>query len=72
MVLNKTTKVPEIIGYLYLLENLVQVESAGKYVIKYIHNSDKMISYQRFSISTCNQIVKEYHSVLTVENGNSI
>ena len=50
--------------------NLVQVESTGKYVIKYIHNPDKMISYERFSSSSSNQIVKEYHGILTVENGN--
>ena len=72
VVLNKNTKVLETINYSYVLGNLVQVEAAGKYVMKYIHNSDKMISYERFSISTNNQISKEYHGVLTVENGNLI
>ncbi len=70
VVLNKKTKALETIEYSYVLRNLVQVESLGKYVIKYTHKSDKMISYERFSTITNNQLVKEYHGVLTVENGN--
>jgi hypothetical protein len=51
------------------LGNLVQVESEGKYVIKYIH-SIQTIAYERFSSSTNNQIRKEYDGVLSIENGN--
>lgn len=67
---NKTTKILETIDYTYLAGKLVQVESLGKYITKYSHNTDKTISYERFSLGANHQKVKEYHGVLTLENGN--
>lgn len=70
VLMNKKNKVKEIIEYSYDLGNLVQVESEGKYIIKYIHNPDKTIAYERFLSTTNNQIRKEYHGILSIENGN--
>lgn len=68
--LNKTTQLLETIEYSYLNAKLDKVESLG-YRIKYIHNSDKTVSYERFMISG-NQQVKEFHGKLYFENENLI
>ncbi|HEY4627714.1 MAG TPA: hypothetical protein VIH02_00360 [Flavobacterium sp.] len=69
--LNKTNQLFEAIGYSYLNGKLDKVESLGNYRIKYIHNSDKTVSYERFMISG-NQQVKEFHGTLYFENENLI
>lgn len=68
--LNKTTQLLVTIEYSYLNGKLDKVESLG-YRIKYIKNSDKTISYERFMISG-NQQVKEFHGKLYFENANLI
>lgn len=68
--LNKTTQLLETIEYSYLNGKLDKVESLG-YRIKYIHNSDNTVSYERFMISG-NQQVKEFHGTLYFENENLI
>ena len=69
-VLNKATKVLETINYSYVEGKLVQAESLGNYIIKFSHNTDKTISYERFSLGANHQKVREYQGVLTFENGN--
>lgn len=69
--LNKTNQLLETIEYSYLNGKLSEVESLGNYRIKYIHNSDKTVSYERFMISG-NQQVKEFHGTLSFENENLI
>ena len=68
--LNKTSQLLETIEYSYLEGNLVQVESLGNYRIKYIHNSDETVSYEKFTIGSANQQVKEFHGKLYFENEN--
>jgi hypothetical protein len=69
--LNKTNQHLETIEYSYLNGKLDKVESLSNYRIKYIHNSDKTVSYERFTISG-NQQVKEFHGTLYFENENLI
>lgn len=71
VILNKTNQLSETIEYSYLVGKLVEVESLGNYRINYIHNTDKTVSYERFTISG-NQQVKEFHGTLYFENENLI
>lgn len=70
--LNKTNQLLETIEYNYLKGKLVEVESLGNYRINYIHNSDKTVSYEKFTIVSTNQQVKEFHGTLYFENENFI
>ncbi len=70
--LNKTNRLLETIEYSYLKGKLVGVESLGNYRIKYIHNSDETVSYEKFTIVTANQQVKEFHGKLYFENDNFV
>ncbi|MFV5703823.1 hypothetical protein ACM55F_18355 [Flavobacterium sp. XS2P12] len=70
--LNKTNQLLETIEYSYLEGKLVEVESLGNYRINYIHNSDKTVSYERFTIVSANQQVKEFYGTLYFENENLI
>ncbi|MDI6044940.1 hypothetical protein [Flavobacterium yafengii] len=72
VILNKTNQLSETIEYSYLVGKLVEVESLGNYRINYIHNSDKTVSYQKFTIGSGNQEVKEFHGILYFENENLI
>ena len=68
--LNKTNQLLETIEYRYVENKLVEVKSLDNYRIHYIHNSDKTVSYERFTIGLGNQEVKEYHGVLYSDNEN--
>ena len=68
--LNKVSQLLETIEYSYLEGKLVGVESLGNYRIKYIHNSDETVSYEKFTIGSANQQVKEFHGKLSFENEN--
>jgi hypothetical protein len=70
VILNKTNQFSETIEYSYLVGKLVEVESLGNYRINYIHNTDKTVSYQKFTIGSGNQEVKEFHGILYFENEN--
>lgn len=70
--LNKTNQLLETINYSYLEGKLVEVISLGNYRIKYIHNSDKTVSYEKFSITSGNPEIKESHGTLYFENNNLI
>ncbi|MBG6110382.1 hypothetical protein IWX84_001250 [Flavobacterium sp. CG_9.10] len=70
--LNKTNQLLETIDYTYLEGKLVEVVSLGNYRFKYIHKSDKTVSYENFSIGSGNQEVKVYHGTLYFENDNLI
>lgn len=70
--LNKTNQQSETIEYSYLEGKLVEVESLGNYRINYIHNSDKTVSYEKSTIGSGNQEVKEFHGTLYFENENLI
>lgn len=69
---NKKNQLSETNLYRYLEGKLVEVESSSKYRIKYIHNSDKTVSYQKFKIVSVNQEEKEFHGTLFFENENLI
>ncbi|WP_073352686.1 hypothetical protein [Flavobacterium xanthum] len=69
---NKTNQLLETINYSYFEGKLVEVISLGKYRIKYVHNADKTVSYEKFSIASGNQQVKEFHGKLYFENENFI
>ena len=72
VMLNKTNQLVETIKYRYLTGELVEVESLANYRIKYIYNSDKTVSYERFTIDSRNQEIKELHGVLYFEHENLI
>ncbi|WP_338647474.1 hypothetical protein V5J73_02875 [Flavobacterium sp. KS-LB2] len=70
--LNKTNQLLETINYSYLEGKLVEVISLGNYRIKYIHNSDKTVSYEKFSIASGNPEIKESNGTLYFQNENFI
>ena len=70
--LNKSTSSVETIQYTYDSGKLVLAEFLNKFKINYIHNSDKTISYQKVTISSENQEVKEFHGILSFQNENLI
>lgn len=70
--LNKTNQLLETTEYSYLEGKLVEVRSLENYRIKYIHISDNTVSYQKYSIGSGNQEVKEFHGILYFENDNLI
>jgi hypothetical protein len=70
--LNKTNQLREITEYSYLKGKLVRVLSFGNYKINYIHNSDKTVSYERFTLDSGNEEIKEYHGILYLDNENLI
>lgn len=72
LTLNKKNQLLETIEYSYLKGKLSLVQSLGNYRIKYIHNSDETVSYERFTIVSTNQQVKEFHGTLYFENENFI
>lgn len=70
--LNKTNQLLETIEYSYLKGKLVSVFSLGNYKIKYTHNADKTVSFEKFTLSSGNVEVKDYHGTLLLSNGNLI
>ena len=70
--LNKTNQLEETIEYSYMEGKLIEVISLGNYRINYIHNSDKTVFYERFTIGSANQQVKELHGTLYFDNENLI
>ncbi|WP_091202432.1 hypothetical protein [Flavobacterium xueshanense] len=72
VLLNKKNQLQETIEYSYLKGKLSEVQSLGNYRIRYIHNSDETVSYERFTIVSTNQQVKEFHGTLYFENENLI
>ena len=72
VILNKKNQFLETIEYSYLGGKLSEVESLGSYKTMYVHNSDKTVSYEKFTIVSANQQVKEFHGTLYFENENLI
>lgn len=72
VMLNKTNQVLETIEYTYVAGQLVRAKSLNNYVINYIHNSDKTVSYEKLSINSGNQEVKMYHGILYFQSENFI
>ncbi|MGO4904463.1 hypothetical protein [Flavobacterium sp. W20_MBD1_R3] len=70
--LDKKNQLLETIEYSYLKSKLSGIQSLGNYRINYIHNSDNTVSYERFTIISANQQVKEFHGTLYFENENLI
>lgn len=68
--LDKVNQQSSTVEYTYLEGKLVNVNAPGNYIIKYIHNSDQTISYEKFSISQGNQEVKVFHGTLRFLNEN--
>ena len=70
--LDKATSLVETIDYTYNAGKLIRVESANKYKINYIYNSDNTISYQKLKIVSESQELKEFHGTLFFDNENLI
>jgi hypothetical protein len=70
--INKTNQLRETTEYSYIKGKLVRVLSLGNYKINYIHNSDKIVSYERFTLGSGNEEIKEYHGILYFDNENLI
>tara|TARA_R110000868_G_scaffold189777_3_gene433354 strand:- start:3806 stop:4642 length:837 start_codon:yes stop_codon:yes gene_type:complete len=58
--------------FTYDKDKLVRINSSDNYFIKFIHNSDETVSYQKTSLNTNNEEVKLYHGVLSFKNKNLI
>lgn len=70
--LNKINQLIESTEYSYLKGKLMRVVSLGNYKINYIHNSDKTVSYEKFTLGSGNEEIKEYHGILYFDNENLI
>ena len=70
VLLNKSNQLRETIDYKYLDGKLIEVTSSENYKIKYIHNVDRTVSYNKFSFDSANQETKIYHGTLFFDNGN--
>ncbi len=70
VLLYKSNQFRETIDYKYLDGKLIEVTSSENYKIKYIHNADRTVSYNKFSFDSANRETKIYHGTLFFENGN--
>ncbi|WP_366186947.1 hypothetical protein [Flavobacterium ovatum] len=69
---NKSNSVKATVSYTYDDGNLKTVKSIGDYVIRYTHNTDGTVSYEKFDISILNLEIKIHHGVLYFKEGNMI
>lgn len=69
---NKESQQLETIDYSYSQGILVKVVSVGNYIIKYTPVNAKEVSVEKFTLSSGNVEVKEYHGTLQLSNGNLI
>ncbi|MFV5688505.1 hypothetical protein ACM55M_07760 [Flavobacterium sp. ZT3R25] len=70
--LNKINQLLETIEYTYVAGELIRTKSPNNYIINYIHNSDKTISYEKLAINSAYKEVKMYHGILYFQNENFI
>lgn len=69
---NKENQLLETIDYSYSQGKLVKVVSIGNYVMKYSPINEKEVSVEKFTLSSGNVEIKEYHGTLQLSNGNLI
>lgn len=69
---NKENQQVETIDYSYSQGKLVKVVSVGNYVMKYSPVNEKQVLVEKFTLSSGNVEVKEYHGILQLSNGNLI
>ena len=69
---NKTTNVKTTVSYTYDAGKLKTVKLLGDYLIKYTHNTDGTVFYEKFDISMSNVETKIHHGILYFKNGNII
>lgn len=69
---NKQTKATVTLDYTYLRGKLMTVTSSENYVIKYMHNSDGSIDYEKFLVDAQKQQKKIQHGTLFFKKDNLI
>jgi hypothetical protein len=70
--IDKATQGSKTLEYSYNTNQLIQVLSPNNYVIKYTHNSDDTVCYEKKSMLLGNQGVKIYHGTLYFKGKNLI
>jgi len=69
---NKKNSSKATVSYTYELGKLNTVTLPSDYLIKYTHNADGTISYDKFDISVLNVETKIHHGILFFNKGNVI
>lgn len=54
----------------YDKDRLIQIKSSDNYVVKYTHNADETVSYQKTKLNDKKEEIKVYHGVLYFKNKN--
>jgi hypothetical protein len=72
IIVDKATQVSSTLEYLYDADQLIQVLSPNNYMIKYTHNKDKTVDYERISLNSENQYAKRYHGKFYFKNKNLV
>lgn len=70
IIFDKSNKSTETVDYTYNLGKLIRSESLDKFKIKYTHNENNTVTYQKFLLIRNRSEQKEYHGVLYLENDN--
>jgi hypothetical protein len=70
--LDKATQVSSTLEYSYDSDQLVQILSPNNYVLKYTHNTDETVSYEKIRLDAANQDEKLYHGILYFKNKNVV
>jgi hypothetical protein len=69
---NKESMLSSTLEYSYVKDKLVKVTSSEDYIIKYAHNTDGTVLYEKYTIDSQNQEQKVYHGILYFKNKNLI
>jgi hypothetical protein len=70
--IDKATQESTTLEYSYDIDQLIQVLCPNNYVIKYIHNIDGTVSYEKKSVNSGSQEAMIYHGTLHFKDKNLI
>jgi hypothetical protein len=69
---NKSDQTQVSSSFTYDSEKLFEVQSSDESFTKYVHNTDGSVSYDHFVMNDKQVQIKQFHGVLSFENGNLV
>ncbi|MCG9791289.1 hypothetical protein [Flavobacterium algicola] len=69
---NKASAIQTVVGYTYEGGKLKTVLSPNNYVVRYAHNADGTVTFEKFDISVANTETKIHHGILTFDKENLV
>jgi hypothetical protein len=69
---NKSDQTQVSTVFTYDSEKLVEVQSSDASFTKYVHNTDGSVSYEHFVTNDTKVQIRQFHGVLSFENGNLV